>query len=232
MRLSIAHMAGAALAGLTAAIAASYLGVAGTVLGAAVMSVITTVGTDIYAHYLRRTSVRVKQHATTGRQQRTARSETAASLPASPRRLRWLRFGVAAALVFTVSFGGVLIVQVLSGQTVADQVAGRTGKKDGPGRRQGVKERRTEPVRRQWRPRSDAPRDLAPAASLTPSPAGRRPTATAVPSVRASGTPAPPPSPPATTEPPATTPSAQATSEEPPPEDEDAPFPEPPPAQE
>ncbi|MEU8395914.1 hypothetical protein AB0C28_12035 [Nonomuraea sp. NPDC048892] len=60
--LSVPQILGSALAAVTAAVAASYLGVAGTVIGAAVVSVASTVATAIYTHYLKRTGERVKQH--------------------------------------------------------------------------------------------------------------------------------------------------------------------------
>ncbi|MFF5206968.1 hypothetical protein [Streptosporangium sp. NPDC000396] len=53
--LNLPQIVGGALATMTAAVAASYLGVAGTVIGAAVMSVGSTVGGAVYTHYLRRT---------------------------------------------------------------------------------------------------------------------------------------------------------------------------------
>ncbi|MEU7990983.1 hypothetical protein AB0B56_39640 [Streptosporangium canum] len=53
--LSVPQIVGGALATMTAAVAASYLGVAGTVIGAAVMSVGSTVGGAVYTHYLKRT---------------------------------------------------------------------------------------------------------------------------------------------------------------------------------
>lgn len=53
--LSLPQIVGGALATMTAAVAASYLGVAGTVIGAAVMSVGSTVGGAVYTHYLKRT---------------------------------------------------------------------------------------------------------------------------------------------------------------------------------
>jgi hypothetical protein len=59
--LSVPQIGGSALAAVTAAVAASYLGVAGTVIGAAVMSVGTTIGTAVYTHYLKRTGDKVKQ---------------------------------------------------------------------------------------------------------------------------------------------------------------------------
>ncbi|MEU1719733.1 hypothetical protein [Nonomuraea sp. NPDC005692] len=60
--LSVPQILGSALAAVTAAVAASYLGVAGTVIGAAVVSIASTVASAVYTHYLKRTGDRVKQH--------------------------------------------------------------------------------------------------------------------------------------------------------------------------
>ncbi|MEU6744340.1 hypothetical protein [Streptosporangium sandarakinum] len=57
--LSLPQIIGGALATMTAAVAASYLGVAGTVIGAAVMSVGSTVGGAVYTHYLKQTGSRL-----------------------------------------------------------------------------------------------------------------------------------------------------------------------------
>lgn len=49
------------LATVTGTVAASYLGVAGTIIGAAVMSVASTAGSAVYKHYLGRTAGRLKE---------------------------------------------------------------------------------------------------------------------------------------------------------------------------
>lgn len=211
-RLSVTKIAGSALAAITAAVAASYLGVAGTVIGAAVMSVATTVGTDIYTHYLRRTGTKVRQRTTTVRRRRPADPEP----PAGPsRRLGWLRVGAAVALVFTIGFGGVLIFQVLAGRTVEERAADTKAE---PSKRHGAKVRRDEPdTRRRVRSAMPPPSRPRPA---SPSPTPSRSGTPAAPAPALSGTasvmPTPTPAPPATTTPeppPATvTPSEQPTA--------------------
>jgi hypothetical protein len=52
--LSLTQIAGGALAAVTAAVAASYLGVAGTLVGAALGSVVSSVGAALYSTSLRR----------------------------------------------------------------------------------------------------------------------------------------------------------------------------------
>ncbi len=49
--LSMSQVAGGGLATLTAATAASYLGLYGTIIGAAIMSVLSTAGTATFAHF-------------------------------------------------------------------------------------------------------------------------------------------------------------------------------------
>jgi hypothetical protein len=60
LNLSAAQVIASVLATLSAAIAASFLGVAGTLLGAALGSVVSTMGTEIYKHYLQRSEERLR----------------------------------------------------------------------------------------------------------------------------------------------------------------------------
>src|SRR3984893_9773589 len=69
--LSCLQVAASVLATLTGAIAASFLGVASTLFGAAVGSIASTVGTEVYRHYLGRTHERLRG-AVVSRQYRAA----------------------------------------------------------------------------------------------------------------------------------------------------------------
>jgi hypothetical protein len=60
LNLSSTQVAAGVLATLTGAIAASYLGVGGTLVGAAVGSLASTVGGEVYRHYLGRTQERLR----------------------------------------------------------------------------------------------------------------------------------------------------------------------------
>src|ERR1700722_7058343 len=60
LNLSAAQVIASVLATLSAAVAASFLGVAGTLLGAALGSVDSTMGTEIYKHYLQRSEERLR----------------------------------------------------------------------------------------------------------------------------------------------------------------------------
>jgi hypothetical protein len=67
LQLSAAQVLASALAAITATIAGSFLGVNGTVIGAAVASVLTVTANAIYAHSLRRTGERVRTAAPVAR---------------------------------------------------------------------------------------------------------------------------------------------------------------------
>ncbi len=58
-QISLAQVAGSALAAVSAAVVASFLGVGGTVLGAAIGSMVATVGGAVYAHSFRRAGERL-----------------------------------------------------------------------------------------------------------------------------------------------------------------------------
>jgi hypothetical protein len=82
IHLSGTQVIASVLATLTGAIAASYLGVAGTLIGAALGSIASTTGTEIYRHYLLRSQERIKTagevlyHRTTGTHTVPQHSET------------------------------------------------------------------------------------------------------------------------------------------------------------
>lgn len=60
LQLSPSQVVASLLATLTGAVLASYLGVGGTLVGAAVGSIASTTGTEVYRHYLRRSQERLK----------------------------------------------------------------------------------------------------------------------------------------------------------------------------
>jgi hypothetical protein len=60
VKISLIQVTATALAAITATVVASFLGVAGTVVGAAVASTLSVVGTAVYGHSLRRTQERVR----------------------------------------------------------------------------------------------------------------------------------------------------------------------------
>lgn len=80
--LSLVQIIGAALAAASSAFIASWLGVAGTIIGAFIGSVIATVGTAAYTHSLDRSTSTVRQlrrHLPDGQTSRTDPADTSAA---------------------------------------------------------------------------------------------------------------------------------------------------------
>lgn len=90
LQLSPVQIVASLLATLTGAILASYLGVGGTLAGAAVGSIASTTGTEVYRHYLRRSQERLKAAGEVLRYRQTEtgqHAQPAAGQPADPARL-------------------------------------------------------------------------------------------------------------------------------------------------
>ncbi len=134
--LSATHLLATALAAITATVAASYLGVAGTVIGAAVVSVMSAIGNAVYAHSLRSTHARVREVV-------PARRRTPDASPAQGRsggtaaaarednvavpRGRWQRVAFGAVAVFVALLTLVTSVELVTGRPLSDLVRGDTG---------------------------------------------------------------------------------------------------------
>jgi hypothetical protein len=61
LQISMTQVLATALAAISATVVASFFGVAGTVIGAAISSVCSVVGTAVYSHSLRRTRERMRE---------------------------------------------------------------------------------------------------------------------------------------------------------------------------
>jgi hypothetical protein len=61
LNLNVTQVAGGAMAAVTAAVVASRFGIGGTLIGAALASVVSSAGSTLYAHMLRRTGSGVRQ---------------------------------------------------------------------------------------------------------------------------------------------------------------------------
>lgn len=138
--LSATQLIGTALAAITATVAASYLGVTGTVIGAALASVLSAVGNAVYTTSLRTTSNRVREVVPL-----PARVTRAVPVvdgppppPASrprPRRPRphptgavvWKRTAVGSLGLFVVLMAVVTGVEVVAGRPISDVVRGDSG---------------------------------------------------------------------------------------------------------
>jgi hypothetical protein len=89
LNLSAAQVIASVLATLSAAVAASFLGVAGTLVGAAVGSLVSTMGTEIYKHYLQRSEERLRSAGQvlyhSAARTRTGTTDAPAAAPSSSR---------------------------------------------------------------------------------------------------------------------------------------------------
>lgn len=151
--LSWRQVAATGLAAMSSAVLLSTLGVAGTIIGAALGSVLLTVGSKLYEHYLqisrdralravqtlgwtRRTSGvsavgRAEQLARTEAQQQPApRGRLAVPWRELLHRLRWQRALLASAGVFAVVMGAILSFELLTGRALSSYTGGSQA--DGP----------------------------------------------------------------------------------------------------
>ncbi|SNS34350.1 hypothetical protein SAMN06893096_103305 [Geodermatophilus pulveris] len=136
VQLSATQVAAGALAAVSAAVVASFSGLAGTLIGAGLASVVSTVGAAVYGTSLQRTSRtlrRARGQLTAGRTAAGAAPATAV-LPAhlDPRRtragrprLRWTRVAAYAGAVFVLAMGIVSAIELV-GQRPVSALVGDT----------------------------------------------------------------------------------------------------------
>lgn len=120
--LNPTHVAAAALAAVTTAVIGSMLGIAGTLIGAAGASVITTVGTALYQSSLERSRERVRSLTQRTRPSRTSREGSSARL-APP---RWGAVVVGALGAFLLAMMAITGFEWASGKTVGGNGTGTT----------------------------------------------------------------------------------------------------------
>jgi hypothetical protein len=128
--LSPVQIAAGALAAVSSAVVASLFGMAGTLIGAAVASVISTVSAALYGESLRRTNERLRQARSRGTGQGGAPAGEPDATRVLPARLdpsrapvrwrpRWSRMAAGAVAVFAVAMGIVTGVEVIGQQPVS-----------------------------------------------------------------------------------------------------------------
>jgi hypothetical protein len=131
-----------ALAAVCAAVIGSFLGVAGTLIGAAVASVIGSVGTEIYQRSLHKGAKKLQTLAAPAFVRAPAAIGTpavaAASKEDSPshtvpdrsqRQIRWGRVAMIAGALFVLAMGTLTITELVLGKSVASTVGNGTGAK-------------------------------------------------------------------------------------------------------
>jgi hypothetical protein len=120
--LSGAQVAASSLAAMTAAVVCSYFGVAGTVIGTAVTSLVATTGSALYSYSLRRTRARLRRLHLAGAASpsfaevvKTARQQGRGMF----RQIPWRILGLGTATVFVFSIGVITAIEESQGQTLA-----------------------------------------------------------------------------------------------------------------
>src|SRR5918997_344614 len=144
VQLSATQVAAGALAAVSSAVVASFFGLAGTLIGAALASVISTVSAALYSNSLQKTNEKLRRARgqLTGRQSPVAETEVAASAPATPAtqvlpahldprraparrpRPRWTRVAVYAAAVFVMAMGVITGIELIGQKPVSALVGG------------------------------------------------------------------------------------------------------------
>src|ERR687884_721912 len=130
--INIPKTIAAALAAVCAAVVGSYLGVAGTLLGAALASMVGTIGTEIYERSIKKggeklqtlAPVFIKAPAAVGTPPVAAATEedSPSHLVPPRRQIRWKRVALLAAAVFVVTMGTVTVVELFTGKSLASSV--------------------------------------------------------------------------------------------------------------
>ena len=144
LQLSATQVAAGALASVSSAVVASFFGLAGTLIGAALASVISTVSAALYSSSLRKTNekLRTARSQLTGRQSPVVETTAAAAAPATPAtkvlpahldprraparrpRPRWTRVAVYAAAVFAIAMGIITGIELIGQKPVSALVGG------------------------------------------------------------------------------------------------------------
>jgi hypothetical protein len=120
LQISMSQVAASSAAAVSAAILCSFFGVAGTVIGTAIASMLATVGSALYVHSLRRTKARLHRLHLAGAAAppiteviKTARQQGKRLFGQIP----WRIAGPAAAAVFALSIAVVTIVEISAGES-------------------------------------------------------------------------------------------------------------------
>jgi hypothetical protein len=120
--LSFAQILASCLAAVSAAVLCSLFGVAGTIIGTAIFSLIATVGSALYTHSLNRTRARLRRMHRAGAASppvaevlRTALRQRRESL----RQIPWRVVGIGSAAVFVISLGVITVIEISAGESLS-----------------------------------------------------------------------------------------------------------------
>jgi hypothetical protein len=123
------------LAAVSAAVVGSFLGVAGTLIGAAVASLVGSVGTELYERSLHRGAKKLQTFAPTFIKAPAAVGTPAVAAateddlpshtvpePARARQIRWRRVAAIAGALFALAMGTLTAAEMITGESVSSAV--------------------------------------------------------------------------------------------------------------
>lgn len=118
-QLSIAQVLAGALASVSAAVVASTFGLTGTLLGAAITSIVATIGGALYKHSLERAHARVRVRIHRNPRTGAVTHEVLPPAPPPRRSLAWGAVAGGAALAFLLALGALTAVEAIAKEPVA-----------------------------------------------------------------------------------------------------------------
>lgn len=127
--LSLTGVLGSSLAAITAAFFGAKLGVAGTIIGAGLGSIISAVAAALYTASLRRSRESLKVLTQTGRRREATNDVTTTpetAVGASPVRIKpnWRKVAIGAGVVFAVAIALITTYEMVSGKTLSGSDGG------------------------------------------------------------------------------------------------------------
>ncbi|WAL74176.1 hypothetical protein OU787_23375 [Kitasatospora sp. YST-16] len=137
--LTAAQVAASALAAVAGAVLASELGVYGTILGAAVVSVGATVGSALFQHLFKRTGEQLRNAVERGTESAPAvhpapappngisQDWNAPRLLRAKRRWTWKSYAAVSGLVFVLAMVPIVAVELAAGKPMHDITTGQDG---------------------------------------------------------------------------------------------------------
>jgi hypothetical protein len=168
------------LAALSAAVIGSFLGVAGTLVGAAIASVVGSVGTELYNRFIHRGSQKIKSTfvapaaAAVGTPPVANPQPEGATLYGTPKRyrerdVRWTRVVAVAASLFLLAVALLTVFELATHKSIADAVGNSSGRSTTIGSVLTGNERRQAPPEHHVTPApSDSPSETPSTTEPTP----------------------------------------------------------------
>ena len=187
-QLRLPRLLAGAMAAVSGAVVASFFGVEGTLIGAALVSLLVAPAEALYSHSLA-SAHKVARRSLLRRVGDQAGASENGPSQAQPQPIRWQRVAVAAVLAFGIAVAAITVVEAVANRPLASLVGSqpRPGGSTSVGVVVAGRDRSAPPTTRTsgtstTLPSASAPTTTAPAAvPTTTAPAGIAPSTTAVP---------------------------------------------------